>query len=129
MAGRPGPQSVWWALFSLQGRIRRATYLLGGVFIVSLWWVALAQVFSLREASEQHGTWLIILGTIVLATGYCGYALAHKRLHDLGYPGPFALVLIVFSVFMPFLAVIAFGVFAVIPGEEKPNKFGPPPVS
>ena len=85
---------MFWALFSLQGRIRRATFALGMALIFSIWWVAMSQVFAFHESSAQFENWLLILGLIVLASTYCVYALTHKRLQDIGYRGYFALLII-----------------------------------
>ena len=53
MTDKAGPQSVRWALFSLKGRIRRATYGLGMALIFTLWWFAVSQLVSFREDSSQ----------------------------------------------------------------------------
>ena len=87
MADTGGPQSVFWALCSLKGRIRRATYALGMTLIFSVWWVALSQVFASAEGSEQIETWLLILGFIVLGSTYCIYALAHCGDYQSGHDG------------------------------------------
>ena len=128
MADTGGPQSVFWALCSLKGRIRRATYALGMTLIFSVWWVALSQVFASAEGSEQIETWLLILGFVVLGSTYCIYALAHKRLQDIGYKGFYALIifplgpLLTGFLFLPLMAL------ALIPGQPDDNQYGPPPV-
>lgn len=128
MAGRPGPQPVTWALFSLKGRIRRATFALGTALVFSLWWVALSQVFAAEEGSERHELWLLILGFMVIGSGYCHYALAHKRMHDLGYPGWYALALLVIGFFFAPVAVVPLVILAALPGQPGENAYGPPPV-
>ncbi|MEM8748762.1 MAG: DUF805 domain-containing protein [Pseudomonadota bacterium] len=128
MAGRPGPRSVFWALFSLRGRIRRSTFLLGAALIATLWWVCLAQVFSAVDGSSEQESWLLTLGALVLFSSYCLYALAHKRLHDLGYRGFFALIIVVAGTFIPFLTIAGLTALAVVPGEQDNNDYGPPPV-
>ena len=128
MANKGGPQSVFWALFSLKGRIRRATYGLGMALIFSIWWVALSQVFAMREGSDEFEAWLLILGLVVLVSGYCIYALCHKRLHDLGYPGPFALIVVVIAPLLTGFLFIPLILIGVLKGQEDDNKYGPPPV-
>ena len=128
MANKGGPQSVFWALFSLKGRIRRATYGLGMALIFSIWWVALSQVFAMREGSDEFEVWLLILGLVVLVSGYCIYALCHKRLHDLGYPGPFALIVVVIAPLLTGFLFIPLILIGVLKGQEDDNKYGPPPV-
>ena len=128
MDNKAGPQSVLWALFSLKGRIRRSTYGLGMALVFCCWWVALSQVFAANEGSENHGLWLIILGFVVIASTYCIYALCHKRLHDLGYPGYYAVPFVLFSSFLGgFLIIVLIGL-GVVPGQREDNRFGPPPV-
>lgn len=128
MADTAGPQSVFWALCSLKGRIRRATYGLGMTLIFAVWWVALSQVFASAEGSARIETWLLILGLVVLGSTYCIYALAHKRLQDIGYKGYFALAifplgpLLTGFLFLPLIGL------ALIPGQSEENEYGPPPV-
>ena len=126
--GRYGPQPVWWALFSLTGRIRRATFGLGTALVFSFWWIALSQVFAVQEGTERHDLWLLILGFIVLGSGYCLYALAHKRLHDLGFPGWYAVGLVALGASFAPLVIAPLIVLGCLPGQPKENPFGPPPV-
>jgi uncharacterized membrane protein YhaH (DUF805 family) len=128
MANKAGPQSVFWALFSLKGRIRRATYALGMALIFSIWWVALSQVFAFHESSAEFESWLLILGLIVLASTYCVYALAHKRLQDIGYKGYFALLIVPLGPLLTGFLGLPLLALALIPGEKDDNRFGPPPV-
>ena len=129
MAGRPGPQSVFWALFSLTGRIRRKTYILGLAAVFSVWWVALSQLMSAEGNAEAVDRWLIILGLIVIASGWCLFALAVKRLHDFGFSG-FWVVFLLFLIFYDaFWLGIPLFAFAAFPGSKDTNRFGPPPVS
>ncbi len=96
--------------------------------IFSIWWVALSQVFAMREGSDEFEAWLLILGLVVLVSGYCIYALCHKRLHDLGYPGPFALIVVVIAPLLTGFLFIPLILIGVLKGQEDDNKYGPPPV-
>lgn len=126
---RAGPQPVTWALFGLKGRIRRATYALGVALVFSLWWVVMAQMFAAPEGSSRLNLWAAALGIVMFASAYCIYALAHKRLHDLGYRGVYALLLVVLQFISPGYGWMPYVVLALIPGEEGDNAYGPPPVS
>ena len=128
MADKSGPQSVFWALFSLKGRIRRATFGLGIALIFSIWWVAMSQMFATSEGSDQFETWALILGLIILASNYCIYALCHKRLQDIGYPGYYALLAIPLAPFLTGFMILPFALLAFVPGTKDDNKWGPPPV-
>ncbi|MEP0942870.1 MAG: DUF805 domain-containing protein [Rhizobiaceae bacterium] len=128
MADTSGPQSVFWALFSRKGRIRRATYALGMALIFSIWWVAMSQVFAASEGSERNENWLIILGLVVIVSTYCIYALAHKRLQDIGYNGYFALLVVPLGPLLTGFLFIPLLALGLIPGQKEDNQYGPPPV-
>ncbi|MEP1206895.1 MAG: DUF805 domain-containing protein [Rhizobiaceae bacterium] len=128
MADKAGPQSVFWALFSLKGRIRRATYGLGMALIFCIWWVALSQLIAVQEGSDQFATWALLSALVVLISGYCIYALCHKRLHDLGYPGPYALIVVVAAPFLTGFLFLPLVLVGVLKGQQEDNKYGPPPV-
>jgi len=128
MDQKAGPQSVAWALFSLKGRIRRATYGWGFAFIFCCWWVCISQGIALKEAGGDLGFWAIMTGVVVIASSYSLYALAHKRLHDLGFRGIYALLYIPLSILASPIATIVFFALAFFPGQEHENAFGPPPV-
>ncbi len=128
MANKGGPQSVYWALFSRKGRIRRATYGLGIALIFCIWWVVVSQLFAAREGSGQFTMWVIVLGLVALASTYCIYALCHKRLHDLGHPGHYALIIVVAGFFLSGFLVIPLVLLGVLKGQAEDNNYGPPPV-
>lgn len=127
-SNRAGPQPVRWALFSLKGRIRRQTYAWGVAFIYILWWAALARVFFYPEGSDSQETWLLILGFCVILTSYCLYALAHKRLQDIGYSGFWMVAVAVIVFAFPLFSLLPLIVLALLPGQAEDNKFGPRPV-
>ncbi len=123
-----GPQPVTWALFGLKGRIRRATYALGIALLFCIWWVVFAQIAAAPDSSGELGLWIFALVIVVLVSAYCIYALSHKRLHDLGYRGITALLLIGFQFIFPPLGWVPYLALALIPGQEEDNEYGPPPV-
>ncbi len=127
-ANTSGPQSVSWALFSLKGRIRQKTFGWGAALIAAYWWIAIAQVASIGESGSDYNAWLVTLGISVLVASYCLYALAHKRLHDLGFPGYYALAGIFASFFFPFGIFVFVGLLAFKNGNLEDNAYGPPPV-
>ena len=71
--------------------------------------------------------WLIILGLVVIASTWPAYALLHKRFHDVGLPGPYALIILVGGFFMPLVMPLGLMGLAVWPGHPDTNQFGPPP--
>jgi len=125
---RSGPQSVWWALFGLKGRIRRATYALGVVLLLSIFWAFIALVTAAPDGSGLVNPLAFVLGLFVIISAYCTYALAHKRFHDLGYPGVAALLLIVLQFIFPPLGWVPYLLLGIVPGQPEDNAYGPPPV-
>lgn len=123
-----GPQTVWWALFSLTGRIRRSSYLLGTVLMAAIWWFVLAQAFSAPEDSSQMGMWLLILGLIAIGSIYVQFALVTKRLHDLGYGIKYAFLVVFLGYAFPGIGVLIFLWLVLFKSESTVNRFGPPPV-
>lgn len=140
-----GPQSVWWALFSLKGRIRRLTYALASFLLILAHWFVIAQIVAAVASDNASGQeigsrgiiWVLLLGGLLLVSAWVMFALNVKRLHDIGFPGwPAALV------FAPLLALIdpnlvsrasslatllAMGL-CFWPGNPQDNPYGPPPV-
>ncbi|MEL7229648.1 MAG: DUF805 domain-containing protein [Pseudomonadota bacterium] len=123
-----GPQTVRWVLFSLKGRIRRLTYFWATLFMITIWWIALAQAFSAREGSSQLETWMLILGIIVLGSIYCQFALVTKRVHDMGHGLWAAVIICVLGYAVPGIGSIIFLGLLFGRGEAEPNRYGPPPV-
>lgn len=119
-----GPQTIKWALFSLHGRIRRSTFVWSSLFLFVLAWVALAQfVFAIPESAQQV-FWALCFSTILLVSAYCLFALAVKRIHDLGYSGWWILLGVVTTLYG-----IGFILLCFWPGQRNDNAYGPPPVT
>ena len=96
--------------------------------IFCIWWFALSQVLAVGEGSDLFETWLLIFGLVVLVSGYCIYALCHKRIHDLGHRGTYALLLVVAAFFFSGLLFIPLVLLGILKGQPKTNAYGPPPV-
>lgn len=101
-----------------QGRARRKEYwsyvLFSFLIIVGATFVA-ALLFG-------EGLGNVVNGLLSLAFLLPGLAALVRRLHDRGYSGWLALVMLV-----PVVGVIALLVLAVLPSEPRPNKYGPVP--
>ena len=100
----------------------------GAALIAAFWWIAISQVFSIGQGGPGYDNWLVALGFSVLIASYCLYALAHKRLHDMGYPGYYALAALAISFYLPFAIFIFVGLLAIQNSNPKDNGYGPPPV-
>lgn len=120
-SGPPKP-TVSWALFSLQGRISRATYLLGIAFMLSLLAVVVAFITNTPQESALFPTWGLVFILLGMVSCYSLFALALKRLQDMGWPRPMiALVLFPPTTFV-FLLILA-----AVPGSPHANDHGNPP--
>lgn len=101
-----------------QGRARRKEYwsyvLFSFLIVVGATFVA-AFLFG-------EGLGNVVNGLLGLAFLLPGLAALVRRLHDVGYTGWLALLMLV-----PLLGFIALLVLAVLPSEPRPNKYGPVP--
>ena len=100
----------------------------GGALIAVYWWVAVSQVLVLGDDAKEFWVLVIALALTILISTYCLYALAHKRLHDLGYPGFYALGALVFSFIFPLAIFLLVGLLAIKNGKLEDNEYGAPPV-
>lgn len=108
-----------WLFFSFRGRIGRLVYFLTNLLI------GLAQMFPfyhllrMPEGSDEAARWGVIFLVVALLTIWPYVALAVKRLHDLDRPGILAVTL-----FIPIIMFVAFVALCVVPGQDRPNRFG-----
>jgi len=116
-----------WFFFRFNGRVSRMAFFLGDLFVstivaIPLWRGMLASPESGLTATPDLGAqqfWSVVLTLLILPYIWTNLALGAKRLHDMGKPGVAAVAL-----FVPFVNVIAFVVFCVIPGNPGPNSYG-----
>ena len=118
-----GPQTIKWALFSLKGRIRRATFVWSSLLLFALIWVALSQVAFAEPESGQMVFWAFAFFGVIGMSIYCLIALAVKRIHDVGHSGWWVLL-----GFITTLYALGFIFLCFWAGNEEDNKYGPPPV-
>jgi uncharacterized membrane protein YhaH (DUF805 family) len=103
-------------LFSFNGRIGRAQYLLGLAIVLVGLFLGLGAI-----GAALHGTGLDALGMIILVVLFfwAKFAIAAKRLHDLGKSGFWCLAL-----FVPVVGFVVLLMFLFVPGEEYDNQYG-----
>jgi uncharacterized membrane protein YhaH (DUF805 family) len=111
-------------LFSFNGRISRAEYLLGLAIVVGvslLWWGVVCWI-ALRSFPFNTRSVAIDLISVVLGLwgGWVSLATAAKRLHDLNMSGFWCLAALI-----PLVGFVAPLLFLLIPGEEYANQYGP----
>ncbi len=110
--------TMLWLFFSPSGRIGRQ------VFIFSfLFWVALATFSLLKLGSTEDDAktviWFLVFMAVTLGSAISLFFLSFKRLHDMGYPGPIALL-----TFVPAVSIIFVIALMTWPGKADPNEFG-----
>ena len=113
----PDSTQLIWLFFSFSGRVNRAAYFLGGLFLLILQFFALYRFMQFEEGTAGSETWAFVFFVAVVVALFSNIALAAKRLHDFGKPAPFALLFVVAGVIM----YIALG---FIPGDPGPNRYG-----
>ncbi len=116
------PATVRWALFAFNGRISRATYILGQLFMLSILVVIVVLIVQTPESNPRFVLWGLVFILVGFAAFWSVIALSVKRLHDLGWPT--ALVL---ALFVPFASPVMIIILAVMPGMQQENEFGPAP--
>lgn len=110
-----------WVFFGLSGRISRTVYWHAYAVLISLNSVLIGQLIGGEQAS-YHAVAQAISPPLVIATLFTNIAIAVKRLHDSGWNGFFALLLVVPIVNFGFTIWIG-----LLPGTPGPNRFGTTP--
>jgi uncharacterized membrane protein YhaH (DUF805 family) len=106
-------------LFSFNGRIGRAEYLLGlAIALVGLC-LGLVAIGAALRSTGLEALGMIIVGVLFF---WAKFALAAKRLHDLGRSGFWCLAL-----FVPVVGFVLVLMFLFVSGEEYDNQYGPGP--
>lgn len=110
--------SLSWVLFSIKGRISRQIYWLAWGLLVCVNGVLVGQLVGGDDATLYRIAELVG-PLVILATVYANFAVAVKRLHDVGYAGFIAIAL-----FVP-LVNIGFTIWVgLLPGSQGPNAYG-----
>lgn len=119
MNGMNDNPGVRWLLFSPSGRIGRHAYLLSVLLWLMLQGAAVFLLLAIENTSKA-GLLLAALALVIIsvATFISFIMLSIKRLHDMGFPGLFVLVL-----FVPLVSFFAFVVLLFWP-SAPPNDFG-----
>ena len=121
MAQLPKP-TVAWVLFGFRGRIGRQSFILGQLFMVSLFFVIVARLVAVQGDESATTFWGFMMILLMAVSVFSSFALVIKRLHDLGFPGMLSLVL-----FVPTVNLIMMGVLMILPSSPQTNEHGPPP--
>jgi uncharacterized membrane protein YhaH (DUF805 family) len=106
-------------LFSFNGRIGRAEYLLGLVIVLVSLCLGLGAIGVALRSTGLEAPGMIIVVVLFL---WAKFAIAAKRLHDLGRSGFWCLAL-----FIPVVGFVVALMFLFASGEEYDNQCGPGP--
>jgi len=130
----PRPARDWkWLLFSFEGRISRAEYWRGSLYLILIWLaigIVLGLGFSLTaytggiDPQAVTPILAIAVGLMMIPLLWASVGLALKRIHDRGKSGYWMLIALV-----PYLgAVWGFIEWGCLAGTTGPNAYGPDPL-
>ncbi len=114
--------SIGWLFFSPSGRISRQPYGLSFLFWIMLNAACLSELVNAEDGSAALILWFLAFMALTLASAVSLLFLSIKRLHDMGYPGPIALV-----IFIPAISIFAVLAFMIWPGMIGHNDYGTTP--
>jgi len=119
MAGTNEGTGYRWLFFSPSGRIGRQAYVMSLLMWSMLLFAAIRLTLAFENTSKA-GLLLAALALVIVsvATFVSYIMLSVKRLHDMGFPGLFVLLL-----FVPVVSFVALIVFLFWP-SAPPNDFG-----
>lgn len=115
----PNNVDFFWLFFRFSGRVNRAAYLLGFLFMLVVMSFPLYQFMRVHPESGAAQLWSMLFGATFLTFLWAHIAFSVKRLHDFDKPGLFAVAL-----FIPVVSIFAFIALCFFPGTPGPNQFG-----
>ncbi|MGI9402046.1 MAG: DUF805 domain-containing protein [Rhizobiaceae bacterium] len=118
---QPKP-TVKWVLFGFDGRIARQSFILGQLFMISLFAVVIARIVAVEGQEGSTVFWGLAFLALGVASVVSTIAMTVKRLHDLGYPGILAVCMLI-----PTVNFIMLVLLLVLPSSPETNVYGPPP--
>ncbi|MFM2279083.1 MAG: hypothetical protein RLZZ444_1314 [Pseudomonadota bacterium] len=116
-----------WLLFSPSGRLSRRTYGLALCLWFALQGIVISQMFANEGEQTALGLWTLALVGTILGWILSSLMLTVKRMHDLGLPGYWALLLalpviglvtMIALIFMPSDGPNDYGLFPDAPGRD-----------
>ena len=114
--------TVLWVLFGFRGRIARQSFILGQLFMISLFAVIIARIVAVQGqegATVFWGMMMLLLGAVSVVSMV---AMTVKRLNDLSVPPVLAVCLFIAPISLFFVIALM-----AIPSKQEINRHGPPP--
>ncbi len=108
-----------WVFLGFSGRLSRLPYLLGLLFLLTIGFLIYNQLGPSTENSLRQGSWTLVLFGYSAVSVWSSFALAVKRLHDIGIPGPVSLTLL-----LPVVSLLVFVGLCLWPGAAGANSYG-----
>jgi len=124
VAEAPRAPTVLWVLFGFTGRISRQSFILGQLFMISLFAIIVARILAVQGNETATTFWGFIFILLIGVSTVSSFALTIKRLHDLSLPGALALIL-----FVPTINIIFVITLMILASKQETNQWGPPPFS
>lgn len=90
--------------------------------MLSLLMVVIARIVAVEGREGSTAFWGLVFLALGAASVVSMLAMTAKRLHDLGYPGFFAVLVLI-----PGIDLITLIVLMILPSEPATNIYGPPP--
>lgn len=115
----PDKTQLFWLFFRFSGRVSRAAYILGFLFMTVVMAFPLYQFMRVPEESGAAQMWSLVFGITMLFFAWVHVAFSVKRLHDIGRPGILSIAL-----FVPVVSIIAFLALCIMPGTPGSNRYG-----
>lgn len=115
----PDRTQLIWFFFRFKGRVNRAAYFLGWLFVNVIQVFPLYRFTLVPEESAEGQRWALLFAIVLIVSIWSTIALTVKRLHDIGRPGIISAALVV-----PVISLIAFVALCVMRGDPGPNRYG-----
>ncbi|MBL4646131.1 MAG: DUF805 domain-containing protein [Rhizobiales bacterium] len=109
MSGRINREEYWWSIFALMA---------GNFVVMYALFNGRIEIGPVGELLFTESQSMSLLGIVAVGM-YFSFTISVKRLHDMGWPGLLAVMLM-----FPVIGFIAFFMLGLMNGEKGTNKYG-----
>lgn len=123
MSTEPLERNLFWMFFSFYGRISRREFWWAQLSLLACFIAAIIVIEQTGGLEGPEASAAAVLSIIVLVqmVWFFGICVAVKRVHDMGWPGGFAVLL-----FVPVLGFLFWLKIGFSKGQMHENRYGPP---